>query len=153
MRCIVGFACGELPLLVTSLCARIPRYSHVSFLLCDCLPHTPWVQLRRGAAFKTSLLLLLHSQRNFYAYEIYHFKLCSLVTDSLTEPKHVDLVMRLFKTRNTPTATVAMEKLVTWWHYVQCLGSRVWHHFDQVSVSYFSSFLSVWLAIFTRPTQ
>ena len=44
--------------------------------------------------------------------------------------------MHLFKTNNTPTETAAMEKLLTWWYYVQCLGSRVWHHFDQVSVSF-----------------
>ena len=84
----------------------------------------------------TYKLACCYGQKRFCMFDVCHLWFCLHFTDSLAEPKRVDLVMHLFKTNNTPTETAAMEKLVTWWYYVQCLGSRVWHHFDQVSVSF-----------------
>ncbi|KAK7109715.1 telomere-associated protein RIF1-like isoform X2 [Littorina saxatilis] len=57
---------------------------------------------------------------------------CFADTNILTDAKILGLVIKPLTVRNTPTEAVAMEKLITWWHCVQCMGPRVWHYFDQI---------------------
>lgn len=45
--------------------------------------------------------------------------------------------MQAFTTSNTKTEAAALEKFALWWHYVLCLGTRLWLHFDQVSCCVF----------------
>ncbi|KAK7453917.1 hypothetical protein BaRGS_00039608 [Batillaria attramentaria] len=56
-----------------------------------------------------------------------------LMPNWLTEPKHMKLVMVPFNTLNTRTEASDMAKLTAWWHFVRCLGSRVWDNFDLVT--------------------
>ena len=57
--CIVGLVYGHLPLFQTSLCAHIPRYTHVYFFLFGCLLYTPWVQLRRGSLRPHYIIMMM----------------------------------------------------------------------------------------------
>ncbi|XP_076471841.1 uncharacterized protein LOC143301433 [Babylonia areolata] len=51
---------------------------------------------------------------------------------TLQKPRFVELIMRVFKTRNANTEEVAMIKLNTWWHYVLLVGPTIWVQFDQI---------------------
>ncbi|GFR96276.1 telomere-associated protein RIF1-like [Elysia marginata] len=50
----------------------------------------------------------------------------------ISDPKRIKLLMMVFKYDNAKTEPVAVEKMLTWWHFVVQIGPKLMHNFEKV---------------------
>ena len=55
----------------------------------------------------------------------------------ISDPKRLKLLMMVFKYDNAKTESVAVEKMITWWHFVLKMGQKLSVNFEKVISPHF----------------